>query len=158
MVDLYNHCKNARGFDFHRKTLQESNEFFLSSGGYPEFWVGSPPMADYMALYAIISKFQPTVLTAAPHVFKHDSREFQAAEEGKRRWVKRYLGEEQEKRMVVTYSKFKHHAVDLSGKTIDILIDDHSSNIKRWNKVGGVGILHTSAQETIDILKEKGYV
>ena len=41
----------------------------------------------------------------------------------------------------------------------DILIDDYPSNIRAWEKAGGIGILHTDAQSTIQqlqtILSEK---
>ena len=34
-----------------------------------------------------------------------------------------------------------------------VLIDDRKSNIKAWTEAGGVGILHRSAEDTIDQLK-----
>ena len=33
-----------------------------------------------------------------------------------------------------------------------VLIDDHSDNVQQFNDAGGIGILHKSAQETIDEL------
>lgn len=43
------------------------------------------------------------------------------------------------------------------GKPKDILIDDREPNIQRWEEMGGIGILHTSAEETIRKLKELDY-
>ncbi|MBP5699152.1 MAG: hypothetical protein J6W96_06470, partial [Alphaproteobacteria bacterium] len=40
------------------------------------------------------------------------------------------------------------------GKPNDILIDDRPNNIEKWIKMGGIGILHTSAKETIRKLEE----
>ena len=37
-----------------------------------------------------------------------------------------------------------------------ILIDDRESNIEQWRSQGGIGILHTSAADTISKLKELG--
>jgi len=49
-------------------------------------------------------------------------------------------------------AKFKS---DLSGKN-KILIDDREDTINRWNAAGGIGILHTSAPNTIEQLKQLG--
>ena len=38
-----------------------------------------------------------------------------------------------------------------------ILIDDREDIIERWNKAGGIGIHHTSAENTIKQLKELGF-
>ena len=35
-----------------------------------------------------------------------------------------------------------------------VLIDDRKKNIDAWENAGGIGILHTSAKETINALKE----
>jgi hypothetical protein len=37
-----------------------------------------------------------------------------------------------------------------------ILIDDRLSNIEQWRAAGGIGILHTSSDETITQLKKLG--
>ena len=37
-----------------------------------------------------------------------------------------------------------------------ILIDDKKSNIDEWRAAGGIGILHTSAADTIQQLKKLG--
>jgi hypothetical protein len=39
-------------------------------------------------------------------------------------------------------------------KDKDILIDDCEQNIQRWEAEGGIGILHTSAEDTIQQLKK----
>ena len=36
----------------------------------------------------------------------------------------------------------------------NVLIDDRPKNIEAWENAGGIGILHTSAKETINKLKE----
>jgi len=42
-------------------------------------------------------------------------------------------------------------------KDHDILIDDREQNIQRWVEAGGIGILHTSAENTIRQLQKYGY-
>jgi hypothetical protein len=37
-----------------------------------------------------------------------------------------------------------------------ILIDDRIKNIEQWESAGGIGILHTSAADTISQLKKLG--
>jgi hypothetical protein len=49
-------------------------------------------------------------------------------------------------------AKFKH---EFSGKN-RILIDDRADTIENWNAKGGIGILHTSANNTIKQLKQLG--
>ena len=39
----------------------------------------------------------------------------------------------------------------------NVLIDDFPQNIKEWDAAGGIGILHTSAAESIKRLKELGF-
>ena len=39
----------------------------------------------------------------------------------------------------------------------NLLIDDHSKNIDAFRKAGGLGIVHTSARNTIKELKKLGY-
>ena len=34
-----------------------------------------------------------------------------------------------------------------------VLIDDRQNNTDAWNEAGGIGIVHTSAKNTIEILK-----
>ena len=36
----------------------------------------------------------------------------------------------------------------------NVLIDDRPKNIEAWEAAGGIGIIHTSAKETIEKLKE----
>lgn len=44
----------------------------------------------------------------------------------------------------------KQHHVEYSD---DVLIDDMERNIKQWNRMGGIGILHKSPEETLEQIK-----
>ena len=52
-------------------------------------------------------------------------------------------------------AKEKHQVKPTLTKS-DILIDDKASTINTWNTTGGTGILHTSADDTIQQLKQLG--
>ena len=42
-------------------------------------------------------------------------------------------------------------------KPQNVLVDDHTKNIREWEEMGGIGIHHTSAERTIAKLKELGF-
>jgi FMN phosphatase YigB (HAD superfamily) len=107
----------------------------------PTFWSKMPWMQDGKELWAYISKYKPLLLSAPSK--KASSRY------GKRLWVnenmlgtKLILASREKKQ---NYSSKNH-----------ILIDDRPDTIDEWNNRGGIGILHTSANNTIEKLKELG--
>ena len=68
---------------------------------------------------------------------------------GKRLWVRNHkLGVKLN--LAYSYNKQKYAAPSR------ILIDDRKDNIEQWESKGRIGILHTSAKETIEKLKENG--
>ena len=69
--------------------------------------------------------------------------------QGKREWVERLDG------MKNIYFRNAASKSDFSGKN-RILIDDREDTINNWNAAGGIGILHTSAANTIEQLKQLG--
>lgn len=111
------------------------------------FWVGIPPMQDAQRLIDYVSKHNYEMLTA-PSIKKESLM-------GKglwiRNWAKKGLFPSKPK---VNYksAKNKHHFAAPN----HILIDDKQSTIDSWNAAGGVGILHTSASNTINQLKKLG--
>mgnify|MGYP000689697843 FL=1 len=111
------------------------------------FWVGIPPMSDAQSLMDYVSKHDYEMLTA-PSIKKESLM-------GKglwiRNWAKKGLFPSKPK---VNYkpAKNKHHFAAPN----HILIDDKQSTIDSWNAAGGIGILHTSAGNTINQLKKIG--
>ena len=111
------------------------------------FWVGIPPMQDAQRLIDYVSKHDYEMLTA-PSIKKESLM-------GKglwiRNWAKKGLFPSKPK---VNYkpAKNKHHFAAPN----HILIDDKQSTIDSWNAAGGIGILHTSAGNTINQLKKIG--
>jgi hypothetical protein len=62
------------------------------------------------------------------------------AEEGKKRWVERYLDPQPESIIIVDAKDKQNWAVRDGGP--NLIVDDKGSTIESWNSRGGVGILH----------------
>ena len=104
-----------------------------------------PPMVDMYDLLAYIKHtgVKWEILTAAGLV----NRDLVVYD--KNEWIKRYV----DPSVVVTctMSGSQKAAFAYEGS---VLIDDRKKNIDAWESAGGIGILHTSAKETINKLKE----
>jgi hypothetical protein len=107
-----------------------------------EYWANLDWMSDGRELWSYIKPYTPYMLTAP-------SRDDQS-KEGKTMWVNQHLTGF--KSIIFKLAKYKS---DLS-KPGRILIDDRADTIERWNNNGGIGILHTSATNTIEQLKQLG--
>ena len=106
-----------------------------------KFWVGIKWMSDGKQLWEYISKYNPTLLSAP-------SRN-PASRLGKRLWVKNNLPGV--KLILASAEKKQNYS-----KGNKILIDDRPDNIEQWRSKGGIGILHTSAADTIKQLQNIG--
>jgi 5'(3')-deoxyribonucleotidase len=128
---------------------QDKNEFWklfnnsLNEKGITEYqyWANLDWQPGGQELWNYIKPYNPYILTAP--TYNPESKE------GKRDWVKRLDGI---KNIYFKPAKFKS---DFSGKN-RILIDDRIDTITNWNTQGGIGILHTSADNTIKQLKQLG--
>ena len=103
------------------------------------FWATLPWTSDGKVLWHYVRKFSPTILTAP-------SRN-PSSRVGKRAWVDKQIGLSVP---VVFSPKMEKHYY--SGPKA-ILVDDQISNIRQWTDAGGIGILHTSAANTIQKLR-----
>ena len=112
-----------------------------------KFWVGIPQMSDAQQLIDFVSKYDYEMLTA-PSLKKQSLM-------GKGLWMinqtKKGLFPSKPK---VNYKSAKNKK-DFAAPN-HILIDDKASTIDSWNASGGIGILHTSAANTISQLKKLG--
>jgi hypothetical protein len=111
------------------------------------FWVGIPPMSDAKQLIDYVSKYNYEMLTA-PSLKKQSLM-------GKGLWMKNQTNKG------LFPSKPKVNYRNASNKKDfaapnHILIDDREDTINSWNAAGGIGILHTSAANTINQLKKLG--
>lgn len=103
------------------------------------------PMEDAFELWDHIKEYFPTILSATGHVPN--------AKEEKRDWVGRHLGD-----TTAGMALFVRSASDKAQYAAPnhILIDDRPKAIEPWIEAGGIGILHTSAADTIEQLKKLG--
>jgi hypothetical protein len=106
-----------------------------------KFWITLNWMSDGKQLWDYIKKYNPILLSAP-------SRE-ESSKLGKRVWVKRELPGT---KLILRYAPQKQEYASPTS----ILIDDRQKNIDQWEAAGGIGILHTSAANTIEQLKQLG--
>lgn len=120
------------------------------------YWTTMEWMSDGRQLWNYVKKYHPIILSAP-------SRD-QSSIIGKVKWIKKNL--ELDNYNLQTKAK---HGYDGTSKIIlnpdkyrfcsginDILIDDTLKKIQKWVEAGGTGILHTSAENTINELKKLG--
>ena len=130
------------------------NEFWkLIKTWGEDYWATLPWMPDGKELWGYISKYEPIILSAAMAGYQI---------RGKCRWIQNELGYTDapitdpaiwKGQSKVTMHKDKFRFILNKG---DILIDDSTKKIDPWIANGGIGILHTSASNTINKLKELG--
>ena len=105
------------------------------------FWVGMPWMEDGKKYWDYIKDYNVELLSSP-------SRS-ETSRLGKRLWVRNNLPGIK-LTLAQAYNKQNYAAPN------HILIDDRKSNIEQWRDKGGIGILHTSAEDTIKQLKDLG--
>ena len=109
------------------------------------FWVGIQPMSDAQSLMDYVSKHDYEMLTA-PSIKKESLM-------GKGLWIRNWTNKglfPSKPKVNYKPAKNKHQFAAPN----HILIDDKPSTIDSWNAAGGIGILHTSAGNTINQLKK----
>ena len=106
-----------------------------------KFWAGLKWMSDGKELWSYIKQYNPELLSAP-------SRE-ESSKIGKHVWVKNNIPGS---KLILRSAERKQEFATPNS----ILIDDRADNIQRWKDAGGIGIHHTSAQNTIKQLQELG--
>jgi hypothetical protein len=147
MADLDKHVKEVSGKTF--------DELRASGSGFTEFVAQEreqgftvfdelDKMPDADQLWNYIVKYTPDILTATGSPVEKATAE-------KIRWVHDNLsGFDNILTTVSGAHKHKYAAPN------HILIDDRDKAILPWREAGGIGILHTSASDTIAQLKQLG--
>ena len=105
------------------------------------YWAGMPWMSDGRKYWDYIKKYTPLLLSSPSAS--------ESSRLGKRVWVKNNLPGT---KLILARSTDKQKYADENS----ILIDDRPSNIDQWRSQGGIGILHVSAEDTIQQLKKLG--
>ena len=106
-----------------------------------DFWAQIPWMPEGKQLWGYISKYKPILLSSPSKSY--------TSRYGKKLWVNENLPGN---KLILAQRVNKQ---DYAGKN-KILIDDRADTIGEWNAAGGIGILFTSTNQTINNLKELG--
>jgi len=113
-----------------------------------DFWSKMPLFPGALQLWSFISKYQPIILSS-PSTFKF-------AKQGKDIWIANNLKPSPSE---IIYKQTGHKEEAIQGLPEaeikkSILIDDYYRNLVPWKAIGGIGITHRSAEQTINILKK----
>lgn len=108
----------------------------------PDYWLTLEMTSDADILLKWLSAHPYQILTGLPVIG------YEQAEKQKRLWVEQYIGSDIP--VICCLSKDKA----LYCQPGDILIDDYEQNICQWEKVGGIGILHVNAADTVQRLSQ----
>jgi len=112
-------------------------------------------MPDAHQLWRFIGTYNPNILTAIPRSGRGPVSE--RAADDKKKWVKKHFNVSENRVYAVKRVDKSRFAKDGRDGRPNLLIDDHSKNIDAFKKAGGLGIIHTSARNTIMELKKLGY-
>lgn len=126
------------------REMWKAISIYQKKGG--KFWLDCDPMPDAMQLWNYLKPYNPEILTACGQAH------FGAGQQ-KIEWVHTYFGPDVKVHLV---EKSAHKAKFASPDAI--LIDDKMKSIEPWRAAGGIGILHTSAADTIRQLRELNIV
>jgi hypothetical protein len=135
------YSKGIQPRDYEKKFGKDGFWELIDGEGGVGFWAGMPWMEDGKEYWNYIKDYD-TELLSSP------SRS-ETSRLGKRLWVKNNMPGVK-LTLAQAYNK-KNYA-----EPNHILIDDRESNIEQWREAGGIGILHTSASDTINQLKALG--
>lgn len=113
----------------------------VDNKGGVEFWEEMSWMSDGKEYWEYIKKYNPILLSAPSRSPK--------SRWGKRKWVEKNIPGV--KLILVQASSKKNYANKKS-----ILIDDNPQNIEQWINAGGIGILHSTTESTLNQLKKLG--
>ena len=116
---------------------------------HPNLFAHLPWMADGKRLWLYIARYNAHILSAHTRTWQPTSKE------DKMTWIKTNMSPVPHNIHLVL-RKDKQKYAKYNGIP-NILIDDYAPNIKEWNAAGGIGILHTSTEDTIQRLKKLGY-
>lgn len=116
------------------------------------FWHHIPLLPDALEL---IEHLKPHDL----HIMSAYAKWDKNSQEGKKYWLSNHMSFLPEKNvnLVLRHQK-QFYATHKYNGTPNVLIDDYEKNVKEWIARGGIGIVHTSARETIEQIKGLGII
>ena len=144
--------------DFQKFTREHLGQKFTDENWHDlphDMFFQLPPMPDAKQLWRFIGRYNPNILTAIPKGGRGPISE--RAAEDKKRWMKKHFGVNDARVYAVMRKNKANFAKDGKDGRPNLLIDDHAKNIDAFRKAGGLGIVHTSAANTIRELRKIGY-
>jgi hypothetical protein len=147
LVDFIRGAERANNGEEFKDTDQQWQRINQTKG----HWKNLDWMPDGKKLWQFISKYNPHILSA------YSKRNPQVVMNGKMDWLSKHnLNIPKAKIHLVLRSEKQGYALNTSGEP-NLLIDDHTQNIKQFTARGGLGIYHKNTAETIKKLREYGY-
>ena len=142
LVDFESGYEKLTGIDLKGEYRPGVEDFWkpIEQAGV-KYWASLKWMPDGKQLWGYIKQYTPELLSSPS---KSESSKI-----GKYVWVKNNLPGT---KLILRYASRKKELATPES----ILIDDRQVNIDQWEAAGGIGILHTSADNTISQLKELG--
>jgi cytidyltransferase-like protein len=142
IVDFEDGYERLTGKDIKGNHVKGDGDFWqpITDAGV-KFWAGLKWMSDGKELWSYIKPYNPEILSAP-------SRE-ESSKIGKHVWIKNNIPGI---KLILRSAERKQELAEPNA----ILIDDRKDNIEQWINAGGIGILHTSADDTITQLKKLG--
>jgi|TARA_B100001079_G_scaffold250770_1_gene242578 hypothetical protein len=116
-----------------------------------------PPMTDAKVLWNFIGKYDPFILTAVPRKSPERGPVSERAADDKKRWMNKHFRVNDARVFAVLRKHKANFAKDGRDGRPNLLIDDHAKNVDAFKKAGGLGVVHTSARNTIKELRKLGY-
>jgi 5'(3')-deoxyribonucleotidase len=142
IADLYNHAAEIYDVDDYKNmTPEQWEKFFKDSNAYELFRdISAFPSSNQ--LVRLIKKIAGgfTILSSPLNFDKEGSIK------GKREWLKKHLNVSPD-REIFDHEKYKY-AVQPDG-TPNVLIDDYTPNITKWQEAGGIGIKYQADEQPI---------
>ena len=142
LVDFESGYEKLTGIDLKGEYRPGVEDFWkpIEQAGV-KYWASLKWMPDGKQLWGYIKQYTPELLSAPS---KSESSKI-----GKYVWVKNNLPGT---KLILRYASRKKELANPES----ILIDDRQVNINQWEAAGGIGILHTSTDNTIQQLQKLG--
>jgi hypothetical protein len=152
LADFDGKCKELTGSDFDGLGSNSKERWTRFNQFDPEgrMYAWLRPMDDSWMLvnkvreWAFLYSYEVAVLSAIPKLHR-----MPMAKHDKRAWIEKHFPSLVSNFNIGPHAEHKQYHCAPG----DILIDDKQINIDQWNKQGGVGILHTSAKDSVAQLK-----
>lgn len=122
------------------KEGKDAEAWKLIHGVGMAWWAFLDWTTDGKKLWEYLKQYNPSILSSP------GTQNIHVVKKGKEAWIKRELGNN------IDYIIDRNKEYYADNKSI--LIDDMEKNIERWEKAGGIGILHKSTDQTVKELEK----